>query len=137
QEYVEGMRRLGPGVDLAVCVSNKISEYVREKLGFRRAITVPNGTDPAVFRPDAPPVRHFRRNPDQLGVVWIGSANLSWHNFDLLRDAAWSIWDRGEGQQIAFHLIGQGMRGMRDTPPNVYYYGPEEYAHLPGWLSQM
>ena len=26
---------------------------------------------------------------------------------------------------------------MRDTPPNVYYYGPEEYAHLPGWLSQM
>src|SRR5437868_765542 len=66
QEYVEEMRRLGAGVDLAVCVSNKISEYVREKLGFRRAVTVPNGTDPSVFRPDASPVRHFRRNPDQL-----------------------------------------------------------------------
>lgn len=134
---IHEFKRHAAGVDLAVCVSQGITDYVRDKLGFARVATVPNGSDPDLFRPDVPIVKRMLRKPDQLNVAWIGSADLPWHNFDLLRDAAWSIWNRGEGERIVFHVIGQGMKGLRDAPPNVNYYGPEEYHQLPGWLSAM
>lgn len=136
-QAIEELKHCGQGVDLAVCVSNAIADYVRTKLGFRRVITIPNGSDPSLFRPDAPQVKRIEKRPGRIDVVWIGSANLQWHNFDLLRGAAWSIWNRGEGDRIAFHVIGQGMKGMRDAPPNLNYYGIEEYHHLPGWLAAM
>jgi len=137
QSSVAELRRLGAGVDLAVCVSRAISQYVRTELGIARAIAVPNGSDPQRFRPDVTRVKRIPKNEGRLNVVWIGSANLGWHNFELLRAAAWSIWNRGEGDRIIFHVIGQGMQGMRDAPPNLNYYGPEEYEHLPEWLSAM
>src|SRR5205823_13093135 len=55
----------------------------------------------------------------------------------LLGDAARIIWDRGNKQNIVFHLIGQGMNQMRDMPPNVHYYGVEDYEKLPQWMSAM
>lgn len=136
-QAIEELKQYGQGVDLAVCVSNAIADYVRDKLGLRRVITIPNGSDPSLFRPDAPHVKRIEKRPGRIDVVWIGSANLQWHNFDLLRGAAWSIWNRGDGDRIAFHVIGQGMKGMRDAPPNLNYYGVEEYHHLPGWLAAM
>jgi glycosyltransferase involved in cell wall biosynthesis len=137
EQAIAELKQYGQGVDLAVCVSNAIADYVRKNLGIRRVITVPNGSDPDLFRPDAPRVPRIEKRPDRLDVVWIGSANLSWHNFDLLRGAAWSIWNCGEGDRIAFHVIGQGMKDMRDAPPNLNYYGVEEYHRLPGWLAAM
>lgn len=137
QSSVAELRRLGAGVDLAVCVSRAIAEYVQAELGIRRAIAVPNGSDPELFRPDVSPVKRVQKLDGRLNVVWIGSANLGWHNFELLRGAAWSVWNRGEGNRIVFHIIGQGMQGMREAPPNVNYYGPEEYQHLPEWLAAM
>jgi glycosyltransferase involved in cell wall biosynthesis len=137
QWWVNQLRRYAHAVDLATCVSNKIADYVRDHLGFRRVITIPNGSDPQLFRPDVPRVKRIEKKPGRMDVVWIGSANLAWHNFDLLVKAAWSIWNSGQGDQIVFHVIGQGMKGLRDAPPNLNYYGPEEYRHLPGWLSAM
>jgi glycosyltransferase involved in cell wall biosynthesis len=131
------LKRLGVGVDLAICVSNAISEYVRTKLDLRNVMTVPNGSDPELFKPGIPTVRRIEKRPNRLDVVWIGSADLGWHNFDLLRDAARLVWDAGEGDKIVFHVIGPGMKGMRDAPPNVNYYGSEEYSRLPGWLAAM
>jgi glycosyltransferase involved in cell wall biosynthesis len=137
QKSIAELKRLGAGIDLAVCVSKSICQYVQTNLGIRNALEVPNGSNPELFRPDVPPVKRIERKPGQLNVVWIGSANLAWHNFDLLRDAAWSIWNAGEGGRIVFHVIGPGMQQMRDCPPNVNYYGPEEYEKLPNWLSAM
>lgn len=137
QSCIAELKRLAAGVDVAFCVSKSITEYVQKYLGIRRAITVPNGSDPDLFKPGLPHVSRIEKRAGRLDVVWIGSANLGWHNFGLLRDAAWSIWKRGEGAQIVFHVIGQGMQGLRDAPPNVNYYGAEEYQHLPGWLSAM
>ena len=136
QAALTDFRKYAPAVDLAVCVSEPLSEYVR-KLGFKTVATVPNGSDPELFHPDVPVVKRLSQIAGDLNVVWIGSADLPWHNFDLLRDAAWSIWNSGDGRRIAFHVIGQGMQGMRDAPPNLNYYGPEEYERLPGWLSAM
>jgi glycosyltransferase involved in cell wall biosynthesis len=131
------MIQLGAGVNLAVCVSRAIEQYVREKLGITRTLVVPNGSDPDLFKPDVPPVKRVQKSPDRLNVVWIGSANLGWHNFDLLRDSAWSIWNAGDGDKIVFHVIGPGMQRMREAPPNLHYYGSEQYHLLPAWLSAM
>ena len=137
QWWIEQLRLYARGVDLATGVSDKIAGYVRDHLGFKHVITIPNGSDFNLFRPDAPRVKRIDKQPGRMEVVWIGSANLAWHNFDLLLQAAWSIWNGGEGERIRFHVIGQGMRGMRDAPPNLNYYGPEDYRQLPGWLSAM
>lgn len=137
EEGIAQMRRLGAGVDLALCVSNAIRGYVKEKLGIDHAVTAPNGSDPELFRPDVTPVKRIQKRADRLDVVWIGSANLGWHNFDLLMSAAWSIWNGGQGDHIVFHVIGPGMQGMRDAPPNLHYYGSEKYTQLPEWLAAM
>ncbi len=136
QSHIEGLKRFGVGCDLAACVSGAISEYVKEKIGLKNVMTVPNGTDPDLFTPDAVPVKRVLRHPGRLNVVWIGSAEVKWHNFDLLRQAAWLLWD--DGRPVAdFHIIGPGMAGLRQWPPNVHYHGAEQYEMLPNWLTAM
>lgn len=135
---IEGFRHFGKGCDLAVCVSQHLADYVKSKLGIRRTLVVPNGSDPDLYTPEAPVVGRLRhRDEGAFNVLWIGSAYVAWHNFKLLGDAASIIWARGNTKNIAFHLIGQGMNQMRDMPANVHYYGVEEYEKLPQWMSAM
>ncbi|MDZ4244231.1 MAG: glycosyltransferase family 4 protein [Candidatus Doudnabacteria bacterium] len=137
QSAIQAFKRYGRGCDLAICVSRELAAYVKEKLGIRRVLIVPNGSDPKLFRPDVEPVSRVQRQARKLNVVWIGSAYLSWHNFDLLGGAARILWERCERTQIVFHIIGQDFRSMGDMPPNVHYYGRQDYETLPRWLAAM
>ncbi|MEE9613189.1 MAG: glycosyltransferase [Desulfatiglandales bacterium] len=137
QRAIQDFRHFGRGCDLAICVSRALEDYVRDNLGVKRVLTVPNGSDPDLFRPNVPSVRRIQRKSEQLNVVWIGSADLAWHNFALLSKTAQLLWNRGNGSRVAFHIIGQGFRLMRDMPPNINYYGPENYEMLPRWLAAM
>src|SRR5207248_3549824 len=114
---IEGFRHFGQGCDLAVCVSEHLADYVHKNLRIARTVVVPNGSDPDLYTPDAPVVKRLADvGEDIFNVLWIGSAYVAWHNFKLLGDAAQIIWDRGNQQNIVFHLIGQGMNQMRDMP---------------------
>ena len=137
QQSIEAFRHYGQGCNLAICVSKLLSDYIRNKLGISHVLIVPNGSDPELFNPDVSPVKRINRNANSLNVVWIGSADLAWHDFDLMHDAACLLWERGEGARITFHLIGRNFGSMRDIPPNVHYYGSESYEILPHWLSAM
>jgi glycosyltransferase involved in cell wall biosynthesis len=138
QKNIDGFKHFGKGCDLAVCVSAHLADYVHKNLGIKRTLVVPNGSDPDLYTPEAPVVPHLRDcDPSTFNVLWIGSAYVAWHNFKLLADAARAIWDRGNQKNIVFHLIGQGMNQMRDMPPNVHYYGVEDYEKLPQWMSAM
>jgi len=137
EEAIGQFRKLAPGVNLTICVSRAIEQYVQTKLDLKHTLVVPNGSDPDLFRPDVEPVKRIIRKPDRLNIVWIGSAALGWHNFDLLRDTAWKLYDAGEGERYQFHVIGAGMQRMRETPPNMQYQGSEQYALLPHWLTAM
>ena len=53
---IHQLRRYGKGCDLAICVSDALADYVRRRLNIKRIITVPNGSDPRLFRPDVSPV---------------------------------------------------------------------------------
>lgn len=135
QQSIEALRRYGRGCDLAVCVSQKLAEYVGDRLGIQRVLTIPNGSDPDLFRPDVPPVKRIRTDANMLNVVWIGSGHLSWHDLDLLRDTAQIVSQ--QDKPIEFHIIGFCRPVMREMPANVHYHGSEEYALLPQWLSAM
>jgi glycosyltransferase involved in cell wall biosynthesis len=137
ESTIKAFRHFGAGCDLAVCVSEHLAGYVRDKLNIRRTLTVPNGSDPDLYKPGVPTVRRMLDTDKQFNVLWIGSAYVAWHNFKLLSDAANIIWDCGNSLNIVFHLLGQGMNCMRDMPPNVHYYGVEDYEKLPQWMSAM
>jgi glycosyltransferase involved in cell wall biosynthesis len=137
QSAIEAFRYYGRGCDLATCVSRELAAYVREHLGIRRVLVVPNGSDPSLFRPGLEPVNRIRRKADRLNIVWIGSAHLDWNNFDLLRRAAEILWERSPRPRIAFHIIGQDFKSIGDMPPNVHYYGRQSYDDLPRWLAGM
>jgi len=136
RKHIADLRRYGARCDLAVCVSHAIADYVREKIGLRHVITVQNGSDPDLFTPDAPPLKRVLRHPGRLNVVWIGSAEVKWHDFEMLKKAAWLIWDDAK-PAADFHIIGRGMENLRDLPPNVHYHGAEQYEKIPNWLSSM
>jgi glycosyltransferase involved in cell wall biosynthesis len=137
QQEIKKLKDYGKGCDLAICVSQALTDYVKTHLGIKRVITIPNGSDPELFRPDITPVSRVQRHSDKLNVVWIGSGNLSWHNFDLLKDTAKILWDKNQAAQITFHIIGSGHSLMKEMPLNVNYYGSENYQLLPQWLAAM
>lgn len=137
QAAISAFRRFGAGCDLAVCVSNALNDYVRHNLGIRQVITVPNGSDPERFRPDAPRPAGLHLDPDQLNVVWLGSGDLAWHDLDTLEQTAAHLAARGAGKTIQFHVIGQAGDARGDSPPNLHFHGPVPYTELPGWLAGM
>jgi glycosyltransferase involved in cell wall biosynthesis len=136
-EAIASFRAYAHGCDLAVCVSAHLAEYVRDKLGVKHTLVVPNGSDVDVFRPDVPPVERLAKKPGQVNVLWMGAADILWHNIDLLRSACHAVTRKGAGDRIAFHIMGHGLGGMRDMPANVHYQGGEAYGNMPAWLSGM
>jgi len=136
QESIRALRYYGQGCDLAVCVSAAMGDYVRDVLGIKRIAVVPNGSDPNLFRPDVQPIASVQRVPEGLNVVWIGSADLAWHHFDLMLEAArWLIQNR-EDVKIRFHVIGHAFPPA-EVPSNVIYHGSQPYEALPAWLAAM
>lgn len=123
--------------DLAICVSKELEQYVNEEFGIENTCFVANGSDPDWFRSDIEPVNRINRSPDILNVVWIGSAGIGWHDFDLMKDAAADICQLGYESNIIFHVIGGDMPSMSDMPANVLYHGSERYEDLPQWLAAM
>jgi glycosyltransferase involved in cell wall biosynthesis len=134
---IETFKKYGKGCDLAVCVSAALREYVQQRLKIENVITVPNGSDPDLFSPTCRSVKRIQSTKDQLKVVWIGSANLPWHNLEMLRKAADWLWANGHQDDISFHIIGQGLVDLSEMTPNVHYHGQVAYADLPYWLSGM
>lgn len=134
---VEAFRHFGAGCDLAVCVSEALHEYVRQNLGLRRVVTVPNGSDPDFFRPDAAPVPERQLDPTALNVVWLGSGDLAWHNLELLEQTAARLIEIGAGNTLQFHVIGNAASQAAQSLSTIRFHGPVPYAELPGWLAGM
>jgi glycosyltransferase involved in cell wall biosynthesis len=136
QESIRLLRHYGRGCDLAICVSAAMGDYVREVLGIKHIAVVPNGSDPNRFRPDVQPVASVQRPPEGLNVVWMGSADLAWHHFDLMLEAARWLSQNRRGVNILFHVIGHSFPST-EVPGNVIYHGSQPYETLPAWLAAM
>lgn len=130
--------RYSPGCDLGVCVSPALSDIISNKLKIKRVITISNGSDPDLFSPDAPIAPRMLAFQDKFNVAWIGTIRQTWHDLALIGEAAKQLWADSKGRGINFHIIGAGLSGfMAEMPPNVFYWGAEQYELLPQWLSGM
>ena len=130
--------RYSRGCDLGVCVSPALSEIISSKLKIKRVITISNGSDPNLFTPEAAIAPRMLAFQDKFNVIWIGTIKEKWHDLDLLGDAARQLWLHENGRNINFHIIGAGLSGfMAEMPPNVFYWGAEDYQRLPHWLAGM
>jgi glycosyltransferase involved in cell wall biosynthesis len=126
------------GCDLAICVSDSLADFVRNELGIKRVLVVPNGSDPDLFFPGQKPVARMQSFAEYFNVVWIGSGKEKWHDLELLKQAATLIRQNYPDEKIAFHLIGPDLVGvMADMPENVFFWGAQPYRQLPAWLSGM
>ena len=130
-------RELGRGCDLAVCVSQKLAEYAQEHLGIDTTLVVPNGSDPDLFLPKSRSEAAVELDPEKLNIVWIGSADLGWHNFAQMLEAGKILSARGLKDRFSFHIIGKDLPQSETWEDNVIYHGPIAYQELPGWLSAM
>lgn len=136
--YNSKFYQYSPGCDLGVCVSPALSAIISSKLKIKRLITVSNGSDPDLFRPDAPIAPRMITFQDKFNVVWIGTIRQTWHDMALIGEAAKLLWADNEGRGINLHIIGAGLSGfIAEMPPNVFYWGAEKYESLPNWLSGM
>jgi glycosyltransferase involved in cell wall biosynthesis len=132
------LRRYGRGCDLAVCVSPALAEIAKDEFGIQRVLVVPNGSDPNLFRPDAPIANRMLPFRGKFNVVWIGSGKEVWHDLKMLGEAARLVWKTDLGKDIIFHIIGPDLAGiMADMSPNIFYWGAEYYEKLPNWLAGM
>jgi glycosyltransferase involved in cell wall biosynthesis len=138
QKSIKTFRHYGRGCDIAVCMTQHLGDYIKDKLGIRRVLIMPNGSDPELFKPDVPTVKRMEVFKEKFNIVWIGSAKLIYHDFEILRRAAQLLWERGDGERIIFHIIGPELKGaMAEMSPNVFYWGPDTYEKLPNWLAAM
>ena len=137
EEQISFLRSQAKNSDLAVCVTEKMADYVKQMFGWKRVLVVPNGSNPKHFKPGLP--SHTRMNyfANSLNIVWTGSLFEKWNDFDLLVKAADYLWSIGQ-ENIFFHLIGSFPGDISQiTPPNVFLYGSQSYNSLPNWLSAM
>ncbi len=135
---INTFRKYAPGCDLAICVSDTLADFVRDEIGIKNVLIVPNGSDPDLFYPGREPVPRLQAFADYFNVVWIGSGKEKWHDLDMVKEGAAIITERYPDEKIAFHLIGADLVGvMSDMPVNVFYWGAQPYRELPGWLGPM
>jgi glycosyltransferase involved in cell wall biosynthesis len=123
------LRQWGQGCDLAVCVSEAIEGYVKEHFKIARTVVAPNGSDPDLFRPDVPSVPPMGAFADKFNVVWIGSADIIWHDLDRIIAAAGLLADV---PLFHFHLIGSGVEKFGNHTPQVHERRHSGKNHLLG-----
>lgn len=124
------MRSYARDCDLAICVSQKLADYMRSEFGLPHVLVVPNASDPEHFYPG---IQKNDREP--LQVVWMGTGTIAWHGLPLLRQVAEQLVQQGR-RDINFHLIGELSSGMK-WPDNVTVHGDVPYAELPERLARM
>ena len=84
---VRRRRLMAPFVDAAVCVSDVLAEYARQRYGIRRAVVAPNGGDLKTHLP-AGGGTALADLQDRFIVLWAGSADLPWQGVEQIFDAA-------------------------------------------------
>ncbi|MEM1112998.1 MAG: glycosyltransferase [Pseudomonadota bacterium] len=137
EQNIDAFKLYAPGCDLAVCVSDTLRDYVSKALGINHVVTVANASDPELVSPQAKPHASIVSEPDLLNVVWVGSANLDWHNLALVLDTARHMEKAHSDTRIHFHLFGKEFDARQALPSNVTYHGPAPYHDLPQWLAAM
>jgi glycosyltransferase involved in cell wall biosynthesis len=124
QKITQRLRRYAKHIDAAVCVSEGISHYARNALDIKNTLVIPNGSDPALFRP----ITKSKSGNTPLKVVWIGTTKAGWHDLETMINAARILEEKNEN--IVFSLYGDPSHLPRDLPSNLTIKGLLAYEQL-------
>ncbi len=113
----------------ALCVSKPLLSYAHD-LGIQQAILVPNGSDPNMFCPSLRDPSVFPGLENKFRVLWAGSTDYSWHDFDTVLACAARI--QSIDPEIGFAVVGKRPNLPDDRiPSNVHFYPPVPYLEVP------
>lgn len=129
---IKEFRRYSKVCDLAICVSQSMADYVRERLLINNTTVIPNGSDPQIFRRDL--VSPHNIDPSYLNVIFVSGSTLHNQNLNLLADVAKILLT--QKSKIAIHTIGPFSNG-KSFLPNMHLHGTVSYENLPYWLACM
>ena len=118
------LRRYAKHVDAAVCVSDGIAQFAKDELGITNTMVIPNGSDPALFRPMQKPISEG----SPLIVAWVGTTKAGWHDFDTMLEAARILEEKQE--DIVFWLYGDSSELPGSLPSNIIPKGLLPYEQL-------
>ena len=104
-------RRLARLVDAAVCVSDVMADYTRDRFGIDRCVVAPNGADPAAFERLDPEPTVLARFDNRFVVFWAGDPSLPWQGLDQITEAADIC--RGSAPDVLFCML---LAGEPHTP---------------------
>lgn len=133
---IQVFRRLASRVDAAIGVAPAATRELNALLGIQHVYTIPNGSDPDMFRPGLAAPPGLQRKEGYLQVGWIGSHANSIHDAALIESAARLV--DNQKLPIQFHVMGDTRTMFSDSPPaSMYFHGPIAYPDLPAYLSAM
>lgn len=113
-------------VSLAICNTPALAKY-STSLGIPLTKVVPLGANPDVF-----PIKDFGESFEHpLRVTWMGNAEIEWHDFETMKQAAVRLSERSD---IEFHFL---CKYSDQLPPNVTLHAPMPYNSLGQWLREM
>ncbi|WP_299486060.1 glycosyltransferase [Acaryochloris sp. IP29b_bin.137] len=115
----------------ALCVSAPLVEYAQD-IGIQSAELVPNGSDPEMFTPALSDPTLFPGLENKFRVLWAGSTNYVWHDFDLVLNCA----RRLEETDICFIVLGAPPRQLSGAiPTNLHFVPPVPYLEVPKYFA--
>lgn len=106
-------RRLAPHVSAAVCVSDAVRDYAQQGLGIAQAMTIANGADHEVHRPDGPVAELPDSFADCLTVLYAGSPIYPWQGLDVLEHTIGLCEAAGDRVRFVLLLNQEGPRPIR------------------------
>ncbi len=118
----------------ALCVSAPLITYAHD-LGIQQVLLTPNGSDPDLFSSTLKNNTMFPELGNAFRILWAGSTEYPWHDFQLLLDAATLLQSMDE--EICFVVMGEPPKQMRQMkiPANLHFYPAVPYLEAPQYFS--
>lgn len=127
------LARLARDTALAICNTQGLAQFAAD-LGVPATLTVPLGSDPALFRPDLIPDPTILREPGVLNVLWCGNAAVRWHDLECMLEAAAILDGRAP---IRFFMVTKSLPVAGPLPKNLTVLPPRPYFSMPQLLTAM
>lgn len=129
-EATRRLRRFSGGVAAAVGVTTAVRDYLSKDVGIRRAVCIPNGSDPELFYPHP-----SAKDPlAPLRVVWAGKEGCPWHALPAVVRAAEILEQKGAN--VIFELYTSPDVLPEHPPSNIVHCRRVPYLELGGALGR-
>lgn len=120
-------------VDGAISISQEVDKYVKNELGIKKSIVIPNGSDPKHFNPSLHKKTYLDEFKEYYKVVWAGVGSYPWQGIDLIVRTAEKI--EKISKKIIFIILSDDSHARIPPIDNVIYLHSIPYRYLPLYLN--